>query len=72
MRATITSQEQMAQALEQLGRLYEALAALRREVEPINPRNFAILAEGHLEQIRRLQHDLDEYAGVLAGAKTSR
>lgn len=71
MTAAITSQEQLAQALEQLGRLYEALAALRREVEPINPQNFAVLAEGHLEQIRRLQHEMDDYAAVLAGAKTS-
>lgn len=66
MTATITTQDQMEQAIEQLGRLYEALTALRRQVEPINPRNFAVLAEGHLEEIRRLQRELDEYAGVVA------
>lgn len=66
MTATITSRDQMQQALEQLARLYEGLAALRRQFEPVNPRNFATLAEGHLEEIRRLQHELDEYAGAVA------
>jgi hypothetical protein len=56
----------MQQALDQLARLYASLAALRREMEPINPRNFAVLAEGHLDDIRRLQQELDEYAGVVA------
>lgn len=66
MTATISSRDQMQQALEQLGRLYQSLAALRREIEPLNPRNFAVLAEGHLFEIRRLQHELDEYAGAVA------
>lgn len=65
MTATITTQDQMQQALEQLSRLYAALAALRSEVEPRNPRNFAILAEGPLEDIRRLQRELDRYVGVV-------
>ena len=69
MTATISTQGQMQQALEQLARLYEALAAMRREIEPANPRNFAVLAEGHLEEIRRLQQELDEYAARLAGAE---
>ncbi len=60
----IETPEQMQQTLEQLGRLYSALASLRRRVEPRNPRNFAILAEGYVDHIRRLQRQLDEYAGV--------
>lgn len=66
MTATITSQDQMDQALQQLGRLYRALAALRRQVEAANPRNFAVLAEGHIDEIRRLQREMDEYAGAVA------
>ena len=66
MTATITSRDGMQQALEQLARLYDGLAALRRDVEPVNSRNFAMLAEGHLDQIRVLQHELDEYAGAIA------
>ena len=60
----IETTEQMQQTLEQLGRLYAALVSLRHRVEPLNPRNFAILAEGHVDHIRRLQRQLDEYAGV--------
>lgn len=71
MTATITSQDQMEQALEQLGRLYQALAALRQRVEAVNPRNFAVLAEGHLDEIRRLQRELDEYAGAVAAEEHS-
>jgi len=37
------------QTVEQLGRMNEALAALRRECLPGQPRKFAILAEGPLE-----------------------
>lgn len=69
MTATITSRDGMQQALEQLARLYEGLADLRRDVEPLNPRNFAILAEGHLDQIRGLQRELDTYALSRHGKK---
>lgn len=63
MTAMITTPDQMQQAIEQLSRVYASLAALRREVAPVNPRNFATLAEGHVDEIRRLQQELDEYAG---------
>ena len=66
MTTAITSRDEMEQAFEQLERLYQSLAALRRQIEPANPRNFAVLAEGHLEHIRRLRRELDEYAGVMA------
>ena len=65
----ITTPSQMEQAIEHLGRIYQSLAALRREVEPINPRNFAVLAEGHVAEIRRLQQQLDEYAGLVAAGE---
>lgn len=71
MTATITTPDQLTQALEQLGRVYVSLAALRRQVEPANPRNFAVLAEGHVDEIRALQRQLDEYAGVVAAAEQS-
>lgn len=65
MTAAISSRDEMEQALDQLGRLYQSIAALRRQVEPTNRKNFAVLAEGHLEHIRRLQRDLGEYAGLV-------
>jgi hypothetical protein len=66
MTTAITSRDEMEQAFEQLERLYQSLAALRRQIEPANPRNFAVLAEGHLEHIKRLRRELDEYTGVMA------
>ena len=47
--------------LEQSESLFRAIDSLRREVIPLNPRNFAILAEGPLEQIRQLQEQIDQY-----------
>jgi hypothetical protein len=64
MTEAITTQGEMQQALQQLSRLYASLAALRSEVQSKNPRNFAVLAEGHVEGIRRLQRQLDKYVGV--------
>jgi hypothetical protein len=48
----------LTQALEQLERISEALAALRRELVPGEPKKFAILAEGPLEDMRRLQEEI--------------
>lgn len=66
MNSAIRTPSEMQQALAQLGRMYAALADLRAKVEPVNPRNFGLLAEGHLAQIRQLQQELDDYAGVVA------
>ena len=57
----ITSDNEFQQTLEQLERMYRALAALRREVLPLNPRQFAVLAEGPLDYIRQFQEDLEQY-----------
>ena len=60
----ITNDLEFDQAFEQMERMYRALAALRRDVFPINPDQFALLAEGPEDEIRRLQHDLDAYTGL--------
>jgi hypothetical protein len=60
----IANDEQLNQAVDQLVRMYRALAALRAEVLPINPRRFALLAEGPREEIRRLQQDIDTYIDI--------
>lgn len=54
------------QAVEQLGRMNEALGVLRRECLPGQPRKFAILAEGPLEEIRRLQAEIERLTAELA------
>jgi hypothetical protein len=64
MNWTIETPEQMQQTLEQLSSMYVGLAELRRRVEPVSPRNFALLAESYVETIRRLTRELDDYAGV--------
>ena len=50
--------------LQQLGRMYRALAALRKEVLPVNPRQYAVFAEGYVDQIRDLQAEIDAYLGL--------
>jgi hypothetical protein len=62
----ITNNEQMDQAIEQMGRMYRALASLRRDILPLNPRNFALLAEGPVDEIRKLEEQIDEYSGRAA------
>jgi uncharacterized protein YPO0396 len=57
----IQNEAQLQQALEQIENLCRALQTLRADVFPKNPRNFAILAEGPVDEIRKLQADVDDY-----------
>lgn len=59
----ITSDAELGQAMEVMERMYRALAALRRDVYPINPRQFALLAEGPQDELERLQEQIDAYTG---------
>ena len=60
----------LTQTLEQLERMNEALGVLRRELLPAQPRKFAILAEGPLEEMRRLQRELEQLtAEITAGSR---
>ena len=62
----------LTQTLEQLERMNEALGALRRELLPAQPRKFAILAEGPLEEMRRLQRELEQLtAEITAGSSAA-
>ena len=45
------------------------LAALRRNVFPVNPRQFALLAKGPEEEIRRRHETIDLYTGRNERAK---
>jgi len=62
MKARIETSEQLQQAIEQIVNLYAALDGLRRDILPKNPRNFAVFAEGPLDEIRKLQAEISEYA----------
>ena len=57
----IENEAQLRQAIEQIQGLCRAIDALRTDVLPKNPRNFAILAEGPVDEIRKLQVDIDDY-----------
>jgi hypothetical protein len=57
----IQTEAQLQQALEQIESLCLAVQSLRADVFPKNPRNFAILAEGPVDEIRKLQADVDDY-----------
>jgi len=58
----------LTQTVEQLERMNEALVALRRELLPTQPRKFAILAEGPLEEMRRLRADIEFLTTQIATA----
>ena len=58
----------LTQTVEQLERMNEALIALRRELLPGQPKKFALLAEGPLEDMRRLQAEIEQLTAELAAA----
>jgi hypothetical protein len=64
----IQNEAQLRQALEQIQSLCAAVDGLRADIFAKNSRNFAILAEGPLEQIRQLQAQVDAYVRHLEAA----
>lgn len=66
----IETSEQLYQAIEQMGRMQRILESYRNEILTKNPRNFALLAEGALEQLRQLQAQIDEYIQRLGVTET--
>jgi len=60
----ISTDAEMEQTIEGLRDMYTALVAIRRRLESRNPRMFALLAAGPVDEIRRLKRELDLYAGV--------
>jgi hypothetical protein len=58
----------LTQTVEQLERLNEALSSLRRELLPRQAKKFAILAEGPLEDMRRLQTEIERLTAEIATA----
>jgi type II secretory pathway component PulJ len=60
----IANHEQLQQTIQQLERMYRALAELRCRVLPGDPQRFQLMAEGPLEEIRDLQKEIDSYLGL--------
>ena len=67
----IETEAQFQQAIGQIERLYQGLDALRSDVLHRNPRNFAVLAEGPLDEIRKLQAEIDGYVNRLEPASAA-
>ena len=67
----IENDEQLQQAWEALGGLYRALASYRSRILPAHPRDYAIIAQGPLAEIRKLQAEVDEYLGLREPAATA-
>ena len=61
----IQNDAQLQQAIEQIEGLYQGLDSLRADILPKNPRNFALFAEGPLDEIRKLQAEIDQYVSRL-------
>ena len=53
--------EQLQQAIEQMGRMQRILESYRADILPQNPRNFAVFAEGPLDEIHKLQAEIAAY-----------
>ncbi len=62
----IENDEQLHQCIEQLERMYRALGELRTRFQPENPSRYQLMAEGPVDEIRRLQSDIESYLGVAA------
>lgn len=61
----------LTQTVEQLEAMNGALAALRRELLPAQPKKFAILAEGPLEEIRRLSDEIERLTADISASKVA-
>ena len=57
----IETDAQLQQAIGQIERLYRGLDSLRNDLLHKNARNFAILAEGPLDEIHKLQEEIARY-----------
>jgi hypothetical protein len=66
----IDNEAELRQTFEQLERMQRALVSLRDEVLPVNPRLFAVMAEGPLDYIRQFHDELESYRLSLLGGPT--
>jgi hypothetical protein len=60
----IENQDQLQAAIQAIGRLYLGLASLRERVLPVNPRQYELFAEGPIDEISKIQSEIDAYLGL--------
>ena len=63
----IENDEQLRGTHQALGNLYRALAALRKDL-PTASRNYALYAQGNIDEILKLQAEIDCYLGLVHSA----
>ena len=57
----IADERELQQVLEQMERMIRALFTLQAEILPQSRQQFALMAEGPLEEIRRLEQEIGDY-----------
>lgn len=67
----IETNEQLDQSIVQLERMYRVLADLRARVQPKGQEQFQLMAEGPVDEIRRLQSEIESYLEVELVARTT-
>lgn len=67
----IYTREEYEVVLKQLHRVKAAFDSLRRDVEPLNKRNFEILTEGYAEEIEAFTSELNEFLAREANSPIS-
>lgn len=67
----INNEAQLQQAIEHIQGVCRAIDSLRVDIFPKNPKNFAIMAEGPVDEIRKLQLDINAYINRLEAADTT-
>ena len=60
----ITSREGLEATQYGLGCIERALASLREDLLPHNPKLYALLSEGDIDEIRELRSEIDAYLGL--------
>lgn len=62
----IVNDEQLKQTRHAINTLESGLAALKRDVLPLNATRFALMAEPVIDQVRELRAQVEEYVGINA------
>ena len=60
----IENDDQLQLTFEQLGRMCKVLAHFRATILPINPRQYALFAEGPIDEIQKLETEINTYLGL--------
>lgn len=60
----IRDDRELQQSIEQLDRMYRALAEIHARVRHSDPTRYSLMAEGPLDEIHRLQAEIESYLGA--------